>query len=61
MWDCKHSTDNVLVGRWGWVCVCARAWAWQRVYWHMQKSRTKCVAKFNLVGFLFTLSAYWQW
>lgn len=32
------------------VCVC----------WHMQKSRTKCVAKFNLVGFLFTLPAYWH-
>lgn len=26
----------------------------------MQKSRTKCVAKFNLVGFLFTLPAYWH-
>lgn len=30
------------------------------VCYHMQKSRTKCVAKFNLVGFLFTLPAYWH-
>lgn len=63
---CKHNTDKVPAGQGerlllvGSACVRGRGSLCVCVCWHMQKSRTKCVAKFNLVGFLFTLPAYWH-